>query len=196
MKSGEIVLSKKRRGNAAWSGQMKDLNERGQRGSVLLEYGLYLLVALIAIIGIYSYFSSNSVGEQTNQLGSDLTTLAGKVKSSYSGQYANVTNAALDTGGFFKNLTSMQDTGGNVTVSPGGGQLTVTSGTLNVSGDSVQYSITNLPDSACQPILSAIQRAASQISINGTVIKSPTVSFNPANMVCTNDANKVVYLMT
>ncbi|WP_242610610.1 hypothetical protein [Burkholderia vietnamiensis] len=47
-----------------------------QRGSVLIEYGLYLLVALIAVVGLYAYFNSNSVGEQTNQLGQDLTSLA------------------------------------------------------------------------------------------------------------------------
>lgn len=57
---------------------------KAQRGSVLIEYGLYLLVALIAVVGLYAYFNSNSVGEQTNQLGQDLTSLAGKVKSSYS----------------------------------------------------------------------------------------------------------------
>ncbi|ENZ77917.1 MULTISPECIES: type 4 pilus major pilin [Ralstonia] len=168
----------------------------GQRGSVLVEYGLYLLVILIAVVGSYAYFSSNSVGEQTNLLGNDLTSLAGKVKSTYAGQYANVSNASLDTGGFFKNLVSMQDTAGTVTVSPGGGLLTVTPGTLNIANDSVQYQITNLPDSACQPIISAIMRSASQISINGTVIKSSTVTFNPANMTCTNNANKLIYLMT
>jgi hypothetical protein len=167
----------------------------GQRGSVLVEYGLYLLVAVIAAVALYAYFSSDSVGEQTNQLGGDLTTLAGKVKSSYAGQYTNVSNAALDTGGFFTNLTSMQDTSGTVTTSPGGGQLVVTPGTLSIADDSVQYSITNLPDTACQPILSALQRAAAQISINGTVIKSPSVAFNPANMNCSGDANKLVYLM-
>lgn len=167
-----------------------------QRGSVLIEYGLYLLVALIAVVGLYAYFNSNSVGEQTNQLGQDLTSLAGKVKSSYSGQYANVTNGNLDTGGFFKNLVSMSDNAGVVTTAPGGGQLTVTSGTLNVAGDSVQYKVTNLPDSACQPILSAIQRGAAKITINATVIKSPTVTFNPANMTCTGDANTLTFLMS
>lgn len=167
----------------------------GQRGSVLVEYGLYLLVALIAVVGLYAYFSSSSVGEQTNQLGNDLTSLSGKVKSTYAGQYSTVTNASLDTGGFFKNLVSLQDTGGTVTVSPGGGLLTVTPGTVNIANDSVQYQITNLPDSACQPIISAIMRAAAQISINGTVIKSSAVAFNPANMTCTNNANKLVYLM-
>lgn len=169
---------------------------KGQRGSVLVEYGLYLLVVLIAVVGLYAYFSSNSVGEQTNLLGNDLTSLAGKVKSTYAGQYSSVSNASLDTGGFFKNLVSMQDTGGTVTVSPGGGLLTVTPGTLNIANDSVQYQITNLPDSACQPIISSIMRSASQISINGTVIKSSAVAFNPANMTCTNNANKLVFLMT
>lgn len=179
-----------------WAKSCAHLKGNGQRGSVLVEYGLYLLVILIAVVGSYAYFSSNSVGEQTNLLGNDLTSLAGKVKSTYAGQYANVSNASLDTGGFFKNLVSMQDTAGTVTVSPGGGLLTVTPGTLNIANDSVQYQITNLPDSACQPIISAIMRSASQISINGTVIKSSTVTFNPANMTCTNNANKLVYLMT
>lgn len=167
----------------------------GQKGSVLVEYGLYILIALIAIVALYSMFSSNSTAEQTNTLGQDLTNLSGKVKSAYTGQYANVTNAALDTGGFFKNLTSMQDNAGAVTTSPGGGALTVSSGTVNVAGDSVQYQITNLPDASCQPILTAIQRGAAQISINGTVIKSPTVTFNPANMKCTGDTNKLIFLM-
>lgn len=169
---------------------------RAHRGSVLIEYGLYLLVALIAVVGLYAYFNSNSVGEQTNQLGQDLTSLAGKVKSSYAGQYANVTNGNLDTGGFFKGLVSMSDNAGVVTTAPGGGVLTVTSGTLNVAGDSVQYKVTNLPDSSCQPILSAIQRGAAKITINATVIKSPTVAFNPANMTCTNDANTLTFLMS
>jgi hypothetical protein len=90
----------------------------------------------------------------------------------------------------------MADNAGVVTTEPGGGQLTVTSGTLNVAGDSVQYKVTNLPDSACQPILSAIQRGAAKITINATVIKSPAVAFNPANMTCTNDANSLTFLMS
>jgi polar amino acid transport system substrate-binding protein len=95
-----------------WAKSCAHLKGNGQRGSVLVEYGLYLLVILIAVVGSYAYFSSNSVGEQTNLLGNDLTSLAGKVKSTYAGQYANVSNASLDTGGFFKNLVSMQDTAG------------------------------------------------------------------------------------
>ncbi|WP_241294408.1 type 4 pilus major pilin [Burkholderia stabilis] len=179
----------------SWAMKNKRRNT-AQRGSVLVEYGLYLLVALIAVVGLYAYFNTSSVGEQTNQLGSDLTALAGKVKSSYAGQYANVTNGNLDTGGFFKGLTSMSDNAGTVTTAPGGGQLTVSSGTLIVAGDSVQYKVTNLPDAACQPILSAIQRGAAKITINATVIKSPTVTFNPANMTCTGDTNTLTYLMS
>ena len=65
-----------------------------QGGFGMVEIGLGLVIATILIIGVVTYFASNTATAQANQLGSDLSMLIGRVKSAYAGQYANVMMAA------------------------------------------------------------------------------------------------------
>ena len=158
-----------------------------QRGIGMVEIGLGLVIATLITVGIVNYFSTNSTNAQANQLGSDLSLLMGKVKSAYGGQYANVTNARLNTGGFFSKLPSLTNNAGVVTTSLGGGTLAVSSGTVTVAGDSVRYVITQLPDDACLPLVTALAKSATTLNVGANVVKAAGALPDPSRITCAGD---------
>ena len=163
-----------------------------QRGVGIVELGLVLIIVSIGLVGLYQKFSSSSTETQAADLSSDLATLVGKVRSAYAGNYGTVTNAKLDTGGFFKGLSSLTDAAGVVTTNTGGGTLTAAPGTVTAANDSVQYTITQLPDAACLPLATGLAKAAAKLTIGGGVVKAVGTAPNPANITCAGDANTLV----
>jgi type II secretory pathway pseudopilin PulG len=158
-----------------------------QKGMTMVETGLVLVIATIAIVGVVNAFSNNSTTTQSNQLGSDMSLLIGKVKSSYSGQYANVSNAKLSSGGFFANLTSLTNQSGTVTTGLGGGTLSVSPGTITAANDSVKYVITQLPDGACLPLVTALAKTATTLMIGTNAVKEAGGQPDPSKITCTGD---------
>lgn len=170
---------------------------RAQAGYSMVEVGLVLVIVALALVGVILYFSSNSSASQATSLSGDLTSLIGKVKQGYQGNYANVTNAALTSGGFFRGLGSINASGATPTLALGGGTLTVTTGTVNTAGDSVQYALTQIPDSACLPLVSALASSVAFLSIapNGgtaSVVKAVGGVVDPSKIACSNDKNTLV----
>lgn len=159
-----------------------------QRGFTMVELGLVLTIAIIMLVGVVSYFSTNSTTSQANALAQDITMLVGKVKSAYAGQYSNVTNAKLNTGGFFNNFPSLNNNAGTVTTSLGGGTLTVSSGTVTSAGDSVKYVITQLPDAACLPLVNALAKTATTVTVGANSVKAAGGVPDPSKITCANDA--------
>ncbi|MBN6205133.1 hypothetical protein JYK21_01610 [Ralstonia pickettii] len=171
---------------------------RKQAGFNMVELGLVLVIITLALVGIIMYFSTNSVASQSQSLAANLTTIAGNVKQSYQGNYANVSNTALNSGGFFKKLASINATGATPTVTLGGGTLTVAPGTVNTANDSAQYTITQLPDDSCIPLISSMSKSVAYLSIapNGgtaSVVKAVGASADPSKISCSNDNNTLVY---
>lgn len=160
-----------------------------QAGNVMVEYGLYMVIAAIAIGGIVTYFSSNTTETQAQQLTGDLTSLMGRVKGGYANNYSAVTNAKLDTGGFFKNLPSLNNVAGVVSTNLGGGTLTVSPGTVTVAGDSIQYVITQIPDAGCLPIVTSMAKSATKLLIGANVVKAVGALPDPSKIICAGDAN-------
>lgn len=158
-----------------------------QGGYGMVEIGLALVIVTILIIGVVNYFSSNTATAQANQLGSDLSLLIGRVKSAYAGQYANVTNAKLNTGGFFSGYTSLTNAAGVVTTGLGGGTLTVSSGTVTAAGDSVKYVITQLPDEACLPLVNALAKTATTVVVGANTVKAAGGVPDPSKVTCAGD---------
>lgn len=171
---------------------------RRQAGYTMVEIGLALVIMTLATVGIILYFSTNSAASQANALAANLTTLVGNVKQAYQGNYGNVSNARLLTGGFFNKLSMVSTSGGTPVVGLGGGTLTVAPGTVNTANDSVQYTITQVPDAACLPLISAISSSVAQLSIapNGgtaSVVKAVGVAPDPSKITCSNDKNTLVF---
>lgn len=163
--------------------------KKKQAGNIMVEYGMYMVIAAIAIAGIVTYFSSNSTETQAQQLSADLVTLSGRVKGNYANNYGTVSNANLDSGGFFKNLPSLNNVAGVVATNLGGGNLTVSPGTVTVAGDSVQYVITQIPDAGCLPLATAAAKNSTKLMIGTKTVKDKGAPPNPANIVCAGDAN-------
>ncbi|MGT2460229.1 type II secretion system protein (plasmid) [Cupriavidus basilensis] len=103
------------------AGAAKLTRLRKQAGYSMVEVGLVLVIVALALVGIILYFSSNSAASQATSLSGDLTSLIGKVKQGYQGNYAFVTNAALISGGFFRGLGSINASGATPTLALGGG---------------------------------------------------------------------------
>lgn len=162
-----------------------------QHGYNMVEIGLGLVIVTLLGVGVITYFSGNSSAAQANQLAADMTTLMGKVKSSYGGQYGNVTNAKLDTGGFFKSLPALKNNAGVVSTDLGGGTLVVAPGTVTVAGDSVMYTVTKVPDSACLPLVTALVRSATGLKVGANVVKAAGGQADPSKITCTGDATTV-----
>lgn len=175
--------------------KIKRFVSNSQHGFTMVELGLVLVVSAIVLVGVISKFSVNSTTTQADQLTGDLTSLMGKVKSAYANNYAAVTNAKLDTGGFFRGLISLNDNAGAVTTNLGGGTLTVSSGTVTTAGDSVSYVMTQVPDAACLPIATALSKTATKLLIGTNVVKAPGVLPDPSKVICSGDSNTVTLLI-
>lgn len=167
---------------------------RKQAGFNMVELGLVLVIVAIALVGIMAYFSKNSTATQANQLTNDLTTLSGSVKSAYANNYGAITNAKLDTGGFFNSLPALNDNAGVVTTNLGGGTLTVAPGTITTANDSVQYTITQLPDASCIPIVTALAKGATKLTVGTKTVKAIGAKPDPSQIQCSGDANTIVMI--
>ena len=178
--------------------QIAELNRRtrNQAGAtILVEYGLYLLLAVALAIGYYAVFGSNSVDTESQNLASELTSVAGKVKSGFAGNYGVVSNNVLHNNGYFIDRTSLKDAAGNVTVVPGGGNFTAEPGQLTNPNDSVQYTVTSMPALSCSTLVSAFANSAGEILLNGDVVKAVGGQTDQTKINCTNDDNTLVFVM-
>lgn len=171
------------------------LKMKREGGYSMLEIGLALIVVAVLSVGVVTYFGQNNATAQANQLTQDLSAMVGKVKASWQGQYASVTNAKLNTGGFLTGYPSMTNAAGTVTLGLGGGSLTVASGTVTTAGDSVSYVMTQIPDSACLPLVSALAKTATKLSIGATVVKATGGAVDPSKITCSGDANTITMLV-
>jgi len=162
-----------------------------QGGMTMVETSLVLIIALGAVAGAVSYFSSNNTSAQSNQLATDMSMLVGKVKSAYGGQYANVTNAKLNSGGFFAGYPGLTNLAGTVTTSMGGGTLTVSPGTVTAPNDSVKYVITQVPDAACQPFVTAMAKTATTMDVGANTVKAAGGIPDPSKITCAGDNNTI-----
>ncbi len=169
---------------------------RGQHGGILDEYGFYLLLAALTLVAILVLFSHNSVDTQVQQLTTELNNVMGKVKTNYRGQYSKVSVSSLIDNGIFRDLTTMTDTGGTISIQPGGGTLDVAPARLLSNNDSVQYTVPNQPDAACPAIVAAFQSSAGRITVNGTTIKDVGGSVDPSKVKCSGDSNTINLFMS
>lgn len=166
---------------------------RFQKGMTMVEFGLVLILGALLLAGVITHFASNNVSAQANQLGTDLTMLSGKIKSAYSGQYANVNNTRLNTGGFFAKLPSLTNNAGVVTSSMGGGLLTISPGSINTMNDSIRFTLTQVPDDACLPLVSALAKGATTISVGSNVVKAIGTPADPSMITCSDDNTTIVF---
>lgn len=166
---------------------------KNQKGFTLPELGLVLIVAVLLLVGALGKYKSNQTTTQINAMSGDLTTLIGRVKSAYSGNYGNVTNAKLSTGGFLKGLPSLTDNSGTVVTGLGGGTLTVAPGTVTAANDSAQFTITQVPDDGCQPLVSQLSGSVTALKVGNNQVKSPGSPADPSKATCSGDNNTIVF---
>lgn len=162
-----------------------------EAGMTMVETSLVLIIALGAVAGAVTYFASNNTSSQAKELATDLSLMVGKIKAAYGGQYGNVTNAKLNTGGFFTGYAGLTNSAGTVTTSLGGGTLTVSPGNVTTTNDSVKYVITQVPDAACQPFVVAMAKTATTLNVGSNVVKSAGSLPDPSKITCAADNNTI-----
>ncbi|UTY55858.1 type 4 pilus major pilin [Massilia sp. erpn] len=164
-----------------------------EAGMTMVETSLVLIIALGSVAGAVAYFSSNNTSSQANQLATDISMLIGKVKSAYAGQYANVSNEKLNTGGFFGGYPALTNNAGTVTTAMGGGTLAVSPGKVTADNDSVKYVITHIPDAACQPFVTAMAKAATTMTVGSNTVKAAGGLPDPSKITCAADNNTITF---
>ncbi|MFC0697364.1 hypothetical protein [Paraburkholderia humisilvae] len=160
---------------------------------MIQEYGLYLLIVLLVVCGIYVMYASSSEGETVTSLRNDLLSLSSRVKGDYFGQYGGVSTQTLIHSGVFKGLGSFSTAVGGEVVSVGGGYITVSPTMVHIPDDAMQYKIITLPDSACVPLIAGMQGVSAVVTVNSFIAKSPQVPFTPGNVQCSGDNNIVTF---
>lgn len=163
-----------------------------QRGDALLNFGIVMILVAAAAAAAYFFYSKSQTENDANVLGQELALLMANSRSYYSGNFANISNSALSQGGFFKKMMSLIDNSGTVSVRPGNGTLVVAPGKVTVNNDSAQYTITNLPDGACLPLINGVGRSAAVVTVNSNSVKAPGTPLQPNNIKCDGDANTIV----
>jgi hypothetical protein len=169
---------------------------RGQLGGVLDDYSFYLVLGVIGLIAAIVIFGMSMTSSKAQSLSSELQVLIGNVDGLYSNQFGTISNASLDKNGAFNGFTTLTDHSGAITVNPGGGQLTVTPGTLFSANDSVQYEITNLPNDACRTLVTSFSQNAGQISLNSTAVKPAGGTFDATKVSCSATGNDVILVVS
>lgn len=168
---------------------MKNFNK--QRGEGVVSFLISLVLIAIVGAGLYSKFGRGSTTSQANDLAADMSILMSSVKSSYAGNYANVTTARLVASGYFQGFASMTTAAaGTVAIGAGGGSLTVSPGTVGVANDSARYVLTNIPDAACVPLATNLGRSATTLTIGqNNAVKAVGTPFDASQVVCAGDDN-------
>jgi prepilin-type N-terminal cleavage/methylation domain-containing protein len=171
----------------------RPLKHLRQKGVTMVELSLVLIIAGLIIAAVTTAFGGNSAGAQANQLAGDMSALVGRVRSAYAGQYANITNAKLNTGGFLNGYASLTNNAGVVTTSLGGGTLTVSPGTVTAANDSAKYVLTQMPDEACQPFVTAIAKTATTLNVGANVVKAAGGVPDPSKVTCASDNTTITF---
>ncbi|ACD21534.1 type 4 pilus major pilin [Paraburkholderia phytofirmans] len=166
--------------------------KRRQAGATTGEYLFWsLLAAAVLIISVAAYLRGNSQGN-AQALIKDFTSMSADAGQTFQGNWASFTTANADQAGIFKNYTSWTDGGGgNITLATGG-TMTVAPGTLVSANDSGQYTLTGQDQATCKNFVTAVQKAAGAVTVNGTTVKAYGGTFSPQQMQCTDTNNTIV----
>lgn len=152
-----------------------------QRGNLLVTAAITL--GIMAIIGIgamkgFDKYQDAKVNNDQQEL-ADLKSKTVNYGQSIGAPFDS-TNSSLSAlaGLNFFDKKNVSGTGASTTVSnQWGGSITVAPGTLNTSGDAIDYTYTGVSSYGCKGIGNKFDSIASRISVGGSVVKalgSPT----------------------
>ena len=176
------------------------VSRKAQRGFV---QGLSIILVVLAIIGVgilligINYLSKSKVQNEIQYV----TDLMGNTKS-YANQIGLFDNAnsniqALEGRGFFPPNMVAGAPGARVITNQWKGVMDVAVGTINVAGDSLDFTSPGFPDTACKQVATGLNDIAARIRINGVIVKAPGAPAVAATVdaQCTTGNNTFVYTL-
>mgnify|MGYP000712252024 CR=1 FL=1 len=165
--------------------------------------GLSIILVVLAIIGVgilligINYLSKSKVQNEIQYV----TDLMGNTKA-YANQIGLFDNTnsnlqALEGRGFFPPNMVSGAPGARVVTNQWKGVMEVAVGTINVAGDSIDFTSPGFPDAACKQVATGLDNIAARIKVNGVVVKSPGSPAVPATVdaQCTTGNNTFIYTL-
>lgn len=153
-----------------------------QRGQALIDYALYIVIAVLVLIGLVAlYLTNRSNTTASNETQSLISTTANiqKLYANDTNGFANISVANLVAN---NEIPSGQVTAG-AWILPVGGTVAVASANLfGTAGDSFSLTIPGVPANDCSNFAQALASNFPAITVNGTTIENSTtgVAFSPA----------------
>ncbi len=183
--------------------RMNRVSPKYQRGISNIQIMVGVLISAILILGgmgMMRYIDKAKVNNDLNEL-SELKAATVSYGSKHGGNFAGFTQE-LAIGLDFYNPTRVSGAVGSRTVmNQWKGNITVTPATMFISNDSLAFTYTGIPSSACKDTVMQAGSLAGTIIVGAISVKtSPTNPINEASTVTACDAAAdnatVVYSMT
>jgi hypothetical protein len=173
-----------------------------QRGFSNVQIAIGILVGVIILLGSlsgYQYIGQVKVNNEISTLG-DLKAATVRY-GQFAGQFSatNVTAAILNGQNFYNGagLSVSGTPAVPVVNNQWGGLVTAAFGTAITAGDSIAFTFTGIPNSACRDLGTKVDNLASSVSINGATTKSVGGASLPASVTtqcaATSDNNTIIY---
>jgi hypothetical protein len=151
---------------------------------------IYLLVGAIVLLGGMGglkYIDKSKVGNEVQEL-TDLKASTISLGNQRGGTYAGITTASL-AGLDFWPRNRITGAGAAATVTnQWKGPVTAAAAQLNVPNDSIEYSYSGYPASACKQVVMDAAAIVNQITVGATLVKAANAPVDEAAMTTACDA--------
>ena len=174
-----------------------------QEGNSSIQTAIALMVGvilLIGAIGAYQYITQAKVNNDIAEL-SDLknsTVRYGQSVGTFTA--TNDTIAILTSLNFFPSpRVTGSGTAGAAVTNQWGGTIVPSLGTVNTAGDSLVFTYTGVPTSACRELVTKMDNIATAVSVNATATKlagAATVAATAIPLCLAGDNQTIAYTMS
>jgi Tfp pilus assembly protein PilW len=175
------------------------LTPRGrQRGQALVDYSLYIVIAVLVLIGLVALYLTNRSNTTASNETQSLISTTANIQKLYANDTNGFTNISVTNLVANNVIPSGQVTAG-AWILPVGGTVAVASANLfGSTGDSFSLTIPGVPANDCSNFTQALASNYPYITVNGTTIEDSTtgVAFSPAALgpACGTTGNATIVL--
>ena len=156
-------------------------NGRRQRGTTIMEYAIWSILAALVIVGIFLAYGNASASGQTNTAMTELNAIQTGIRSVYAGQASYNGLAAADLISTKSIPNSDIDSAGTGLVHPFGDAVTIASANYGTGTDNAfDVTFTNLDPDVCNR-LAVKDMGGTLVSVTIGTTAYTTLPVSPAN---------------
>jgi len=165
-----------------------------QHGVTLIEVSIVLAVAAIIAIAVLEGGPFVRNHARSYQLNQEMAHFASGILSATASDsdFSTITTAAMVQNDAFQSAGSRVSLANGTVTGIWQGDITVQPETVNTANDGAGLTYPNVPSGVCAVAVQGLKSSFPELTVNGTVIVSPTVTFTDAaaGAAC-NSANSV-----